>query len=259
MITMKVALNYWEVFLLILVRVASFIFAAPFFNTANTPQRTKVGFAFFLSLIIFMLVPDRAVVYDTVFDYAVLVMKESICGILIGFACQVCVQVISFAGHTIDVNIGLSMATEYNPSLGEQVGLTGNLYYYTVFLLLITSGLHQYLLNAIVDTFQVIPLGSVTINSSLYDSWLGIIGVYFVTGFRIALPVFATLMIINTTLGILAKVAPSINMFAVGMQIKLLAGLAIMFLTVSLLPMVANLIMNLIKFAVPSIVGGLTS
>lgn len=259
MITMKVALNYWEVFLLILVRVASFIFAAPFFNTANTPQRTKLGFSVFLSIIIFMLIPDRALVYDTVFDYAILVIKESICGILIGFACQVCVQVISFAGHTIDVNIGLSMAQEYNPSLREQVGLTGNLYYYTVFLLLFISGMHQYLLHAIVDTFQIIPLGTVTINSTLYDSWIEIIGIYFVTGFRIALPVFVCLMIVNTTLGILAKVAPSINMFAVGMQIKLLAGLAIMFLTVSLLPMVSNMIMNLIQYAIPSIAGGFTS
>ena len=258
MLTMKIALNYWEVFLLILVRVASFIYTAPFFNMSNTPNRTKIGFACFLSIIIYTLIPDKSLTYGTILEYAVLVLKESIVGLVLGLSCQIAVQALTFAGHIIDVNIGLSMATEYNPQLNEQASVSGQLYYYAVFLLLMASGMYEFLLDAIVDTYEIIPLGSVTINATLYDAWLGIVGDYFVIGFRIALPVFVCLMIVNTTLGILAKVAPQINMFAVGMQIKLLIGLAVMFLTVSLLPSVANFILRLMKSAITSAAGGFT-
>ncbi|MBR5789528.1 MAG: flagellar biosynthetic protein FliR, partial [Lachnospiraceae bacterium] len=64
----------------------------------------------------------------------------------------------------------------------------------------------------------------------------------FIIAFRIFLPIFAVIMILNVILGILAKVAPQMNMFAVGMQIKLLVGLLVMFVTVFMLPDVANFI-----------------
>lgn len=91
MFNYEVALNYWEVFLLILVRIASFVYTAPFFNMANTPQRTKLGLAFFISLIVFTLVPDRTLEYSSILEYAILVIKESVVGLLLGFpAWSVC-------------------------------------------------------------------------------------------------------------------------------------------------------------------------
>ena len=61
----------------------------------------------------------------------------------------------------------------------------------------------------------------------------------------------------NCVLGILAKVASQLNMFAVGIQIKILAGLVIMFVTVGLLPQIANFIYQNIKAAVKLVAGGL--
>ena len=66
-------------------------------------------------------------------------------------------------------------------------------------------------------------------------------------GFRIFLPIFACMMILNCILGILAKVAPQMNMFAVGMQMKILIGLGVLFLTVSLLPGIASFIFTEMK------------
>ena len=61
MFSYEVALDYWEIFLLILVRIASFVHTAPFFNTANTPQRVKLGLAFFISMIIFTIIPEKEI------------------------------------------------------------------------------------------------------------------------------------------------------------------------------------------------------
>ena len=74
MIIYEVALNYWEVFLLIVVRIASFVYTAPFFNMANTPQRTKLGLTFFISVIVFTLIPERTVEYNSIIEYATMVV-----------------------------------------------------------------------------------------------------------------------------------------------------------------------------------------
>lgn len=253
----EIAINYWEVFLLILVRVASFVYTAPFFSLSGVPQRVKIAISFFISIIIYTLVPERTLEYSTAIEYAIIIMKESIVGLLLGFVCTVCVRVISFAGHIIDLNMGFSMANMYDQTLREQISVTGNLYYYTVWLLMIISGLYQFLISAIVDTYSIIPVNSVTVNLTLYDSFLKVIMNYFVIGFRIALPVFIGIMLVNAILGILTKVAAQLNMFAIGMQIKVLAGLGILFVTVGLLPVVSDFIMDMMKDAIRTVAGGL--
>lgn len=241
-----------------MVRIASFVYTAPFFNMANTPQRTKLGLAFFISLIVFTLVPDRTLEYSSILEYAIFVIKESVVGLLLGFSCMVCVQTITFAGNIIDSNIGLSMASEYDPTLRDQTTVSGTLYYYTVFLLLMVSGLYQFpYISRLVDTYTIIPINGLSVNPSLYSSVVTLVSDYFIIGFRIALPVFVSLLIVNCVLGILAKVASQLNMFAVGIQIKILAGLVIMFVTVGLLPQIANFIYQNIKAAVKLIAGGL--
>lgn len=258
MFSYEVALDYWEVFLLILVRIASFVGTAPFFNMSSTPMRTKVGLSFFMAMLVFMVVPERELVYDGIFEYAALVIKESIVGLMLGFVCNICVLTITFAGRIMDFEIGLSMATSYDPTLKEQTSVSGSFYYYAVFLLLMVTGMHQFLISAICDSYKIIPVGDIKFNMTIYSSVLEVVTDYLLIGFRIALPIFVVSMLLNAILGILTKVASQLNMFAVGIQLKLLVGLSVMFLTVSLLPSVASYIMSMMKAAVRAVAGGFT-
>lgn len=97
---------------------------------------------------------------------------------------MVCVQTITFAGNIIDSNIGLSMASEYDPTLKDQTTVSGTLYYYTVFLLLMVSGLYQFLISAIVDTYTIIPINGLSVNPSLYSSVVTLVSDYFIIGFQ---------------------------------------------------------------------------
>lgn len=257
MFDIEIALNQWEVYLLILVRIASFVYTAPFFNVSGIPQRTKLGLAVFTSILVFMLVPDKTLVYSGILDYGILILKESIMGLLLGFAANICLQTIQFAGHIMEVNIGMSMASNFDSTTQMQTGVVGQLYYYGIMLLMIISGLYQFILKAIIDTYSIIPIGQVNINMLLYDSFLEVIVEYFMIGFRIAMPVFMAIMIMNVILGILTKVAPQLNMFAIGIQMKLLMGLGVMFITVGLLPTVSNFLMDMIENVIVNIAGGL--
>ncbi len=247
----------WELYLLILVRVASFLYTAPFFSMSNVPARTKIGLAVFLSYIIMCVFPEQSYSYDGVIGYTILVLKESIVGLSIGFCANLCIQAVHFAGYIIDINIGLSMATMYDPATKMQVNLSGQLYYYVVLLLMMVSGLHRFLIQAIVDTYTVIPVGAAILKPTMYNTVIGFVSDYFVIGFRIALPVFITLTLMSCILGIMSRIAPQLNMFAIGMQMKILVGLFVMYLTVSLLPSVSNFLMEAIKGNIVDIVKGM--
>lgn len=231
-----------EYYLLILVRMASFIYIAPFFGQNNVPRRTKLGLAIFLSFIVYGLSTERVLEYDTTLGYAMLVIKESIAGLLIGFSAFICNTIILFVGRLIDMQIGLSMANLFDPATNSQSSITGSLYQYFLLFLLIATGMYGFLLSAIVDSYTLIPIGKMNITYTLFNNLIGFLGEYFVIGFRISLPIFAVILILDCAMGIMTKIASQIHMFSVGMQIKILGGFIVLFLTVFLLPDIANFI-----------------
>ena len=165
----------------------------------------------------------------------------------------------NFAAHLRpDMDIGLSMSTEFNQDMGTETTLTGNLYYYLVLLLLITSDFYTYLVRAVTDSFSVIPIAH---QKFAWDHLLSAITRYmgdsFIIGFRIFLPFFACIMVLNCVLGIMARVAPQMNMFSIGMQLKILVGFVVLYLIVFLLPNVANYIFDEIKTMVKLVAEGL--
>ena len=231
-----------EYYLLILVRMASFIYIAPFFGQNNVPQRVKVGLSLFLAFIVYNLLPKEVLEYETTLGYAGLIVKESIAGLLIGFSAYICNTIILFAGKLIDMQIGLSMANLFDPITKSQVSITGTLYQYIILLLLLATGMYGFLLSAIVDSYSVIGIGGMKFTETLYHSFIGFVSDYFMIGFRINLPVFAVVLILDCAMGIMTKIASQIHMFSVGMQIKILGGFLVLFLTVFLLPDIANFI-----------------
>ena len=236
-----------ETFFLILIRITSFIYIAPFFGQTNTPQRIRLGLGLFLSFHVYMLLPAQSLSYATTTDYAILVIKEAVTGTLIGFSVYIVWSVILFAGHIIDMEIGLSMATIFDPQTKTQITISGQ-FYQTIFMLIfIATGMYWYLLTALVDSFTAVPLGNIHVRLSLMTMLTDLIGQYFIIGFRIALPVFACSFLVNIVLGIMTKIAPQIHMFSVGMQLKILAGLFVMFITVAALPNIANYLLDQMK------------
>ena len=244
-----------ELFLLIFVRVASFVYIAPFFSMSNTPSRVRVGLAFFISVLLYQTGPEQEAAYDTLTGYTIIVMKEAVTGFLIGFGANLCTAVVSFAGQIADMEMGLSMASLFDPATKQQTTITGVYYNYMVLLLLMISGMHRYLLKALAETYELIPInGAVFHDDALLQALITFMGDYIIVGFRICLPIFAVMIILNAVLGILAKVSPQLNMFAVGIQMKVLVGFCVLFVTTAMLPDAAGFIYDQIKRMVVSFV-----
>ena len=220
----------------------------------------RVGISFFTSLLLYQaLTPAQAVQYSTVTEYAVIVMKEAVVGLLIGFAANICTTIVNFAGSIADMETGLSMVTLMDPTTRESTSITGVLYQYVLMLMMMATGMYRYLFGALADTFELIPVnGAVFHADSLLESMVMFLGDYVIIGFRIVLPIFCSILLLNAVLGILAKVSPQMNMFAVGIQLKILVGLSVLFFTAGILPGIADFIFDEMKRMILSFVGGMT-
>lgn len=247
-----------EYFLLVLARISAFMFVAPFFGQQGFPAQAKIGLSCVVSLMIVQVVaPEEAAYYSSI-GYGLIVAKEVICGLIIGYAANICQYIITYAGNLIDMDIGLTMASEFDPSLNTNVTITGNIYYYFMLLLMVISDVHMWLIKALTDTFTLMPLGGQIYKpDTLLTGFISFMTNMFILAFRIFLPIFATMLIVNVVLGVMAKVAPQMNMFSVGMQIKVMIGVIILFFMVFLFPEVVSMLVTQMRTIVTDMVEGM--
>ena len=246
-----------EAFLLVLVRVACFISIAPVFGHNSLNTRMKISIAFFVSLILYQVVDVSLPVYSDVLGYSTLVVEEALVGLLLGFVAGLSMKALAIAGEFIDREIGFSMATTFDPNQG-MVTITGELYDKIVCLVIMISNLHYYILSAAAQSFELVPVGRIVLNPDLiYTSLVQFIVQVFMIGFRIAMPVFLGATMLNVILGVLAKSSPQMNMFAIGMQLKVFVGLFLLAVCIMFVPNIANYIMERMRDIIQTILGGL--
>ena len=237
-----------EYFLLILIRVTCFVYVAPFFSTKGIPNRVKAGFSICLAALLYGGVAKDPLSYNTVLGYTIIVLKEAATGLLIGYGAMVCTTITAFAGQIVDMQTGLSMVTIFDPNSNDNVTISGVLYQYVLMTMLIVSGMYRFIIRALADSFQLIPVnGAVFHTDKLLNAMLIFMSDYLVIGFRICLPVFVVTFVLNMVLGILAKVSPQLNMFAIGIELKILVGLGVMYLTCSMLSGASDFIFQNMK------------
>lgn len=247
-----------EAFLLVVVRTGCFVAIAPLFGHKSINVRLRVLIAVCISLSIFSAVDMTMPEYVTVFEFTLLVLKEAVVGLSMGFVSSLVMSVIILAGEFIDREIGFTMSTNFDISRGALVTITADLYDKMIYLVILVTNLHYYILKAIAQSFELIPIGNANVNMQyMYTEVLGFIVQYFSIGFRIAMPIFVGAIILNVILGVLSKSSPQMNMFAVGIQLKVVMGLLILSVAIMFVPNITNYLMERMQSMLMSLIGGL--
>nr|MBP3598254.1 flagellar biosynthetic protein FliR [Eubacterium sp.] len=242
-----------EFYLLILIRISTFIMSAPFFNANTIPMRVKMSLSVMLTLVMIPVVPVITLDYVGVIGYASLILQEAAVGLILGFMCNICLYIVSFAGQLMDIEIGLSMANMFDPMTNISVTVTGNMYMYLVMLVMMATRMHHFVLRAILDTFSYFNIGQAVFRGDIVETAITFMGNYFLVGFRIVLPIFACMLVINVVLGVLSRAAPQMNMFVVGIQLKVFVGILILLIIVPTVSTVSNFIFDVMKETVTQI------
>ncbi len=241
---MTFTLINFEVFLLILVRITGFIYTAPFFSLRNVPITVKSALSVSFAAILFYTIPMNPPNYNGIIGFSTLIISEALAGVIMGFFTNIAYYILNFAGQLLDMEIGFSMMSQLDPVLNVESTITANLYGNLVLLIMLITNLHHYFIKALVASFEKIAVGEVIIDPNAYQLMARFMVDYFVIAFRIILPVYAALLVVNTILAILSRIAPQMNMFVIGMQIKIFVGLIVLILIMGLVPSVADFIFN---------------
>jgi len=235
-------IEYLEFAVLVFVRVASIVSVTPFFGNNSVPVRVKAAISLFLSIIIMNTTDYINADYTGLLGYSSLIMKEAITGLVIGIGSGFCLYILNYSGHFIDMELGLSMAMEFDPSSNIQSTITANFLSHIFMLMFLVSDMHYFIIDALVQSYKLIPIGGAKIEADLLKVITTYVSDYFVIAIRVALPIFTCIFIINVILGVLAKVAPQMNMFVIGIQLKLFVGLFVLFMVMGMMPGVVDFI-----------------
>ncbi|MBP0726225.1 flagellar type III secretion system protein FliR [Bacillus sp. RG28] len=226
---MNTILQSIPAFLLIFVRITAFFVTAPVFSNRSIPTMHKIGFSFFVSYIVFFMVNQGPL--GAVDNFIFLLIKEVIVGLSLGIIASIVMSAIQVAGGLIDFSTGFSMATIFDPQTGVQSPLMGQFFNVITILFLLSVNAHYLLLQGILNSFKVIPIFSTGLHFGQEAFIAHIIQIFmsmFVIAFQMALPVVASLFLVDVALGILTRIVPQLNIFVVGMPLKVLVAFGLL-------------------------------
>lgn len=222
--------NYME-FLAVFARMTGMIFFNPFLSRKSIPVIAKVGLALLLSLLFLGILPaDTVVAADHVLIFVWVCVKELFIGFLVGFIIQIFISVLLVAGELADLQLGVGMASVYDPQSNLSMPLIGNVLNVFYVMLFFISGGHLTFFKIIAFSFDILPLGNVVINPECGQYVVLLFANILVLAVKLALPIIAIEVVSEIGIGVMMRSVPQINVFVVGLQIKLLLGLVLLLL-----------------------------
>ncbi|QQZ07935.1 flagellar biosynthetic protein FliR [Heyndrickxia vini] len=212
----------FTVFLLIFVRISAFFVTMPFFSYRTIPAVYRIGFAFFLAWLMYYTMDVHGFEIDG--KYILLIIKEAMVGLFIGFIAYLILSAIQIAGGFIDFQMGFAIANVIDPQTGTQSPLMGQYLYSFALLLLLSVNGHHIILDGIFYSYQFIPIDKVLFSfgdASVVDFIMKTFSKMFVIAFQMSIPVVATIFLVDVALGIVARTVPQLNIFVVGFPVKI--------------------------------------
>ncbi len=213
-------------------RALALFSAMPVMGTRNVPARLRIGLAAFIALAAQATLPTPPVVALDSPLALMLVLQQILIGLALGFAVRLVFAAVEFAGEIVGLQMGLNFAGFFDP-ISASTATAASRFFGTMvaFLFIVING-HLLVIAALVQSFAAFPVGPepfAFLHQVQPQRWGAEI---FSTGLWIALPLVTMLLFVNIVLGAISRVAPQINIFAVGFPVTLGVGLLGLLLTV---------------------------
>lgn len=210
--------------LLIFVRIATFMLAAPVLSGRQIPAPYKIGLSVMLTVLCVGVVKGQvhSLSNGTI---VLLIFKEFFVGLVLGMIANIMLYSVQFAGTLIDLQTGFSMATLFDPTYGTSVQLTGQFKNILAILFFFATDAHHLLIQGILASFDWVSVDASVpawMDGRISTFFLVCLNQMFMVGFMMAAPIIGTLFIVDISIGIIARTVPQMNIFAVAPPLKIL-------------------------------------
>lgn len=214
-------------FLLVVARLSGLFLLAPVFSSRMIPGRIKIMALLVLAFTMTPIVTagsPTSLPTDGV-HLAVLMLKESLIGLALGFAVSIVFSAVQVAASLIDTSIGFSLANIIDPLNNTQASIFGSFYSMVTTLSFLALNGHHFMLAGFTRSFDLIPVEMMPRFEKMLDNAASIFLELFVMAFQIAAPVLITLLLADVVLGVVSRVVPQMNVFFVGIPLKIGVGM----------------------------------
>jgi len=220
----------FELWAFVLIRISFMVILLPIIGTKQVPARVKAGLIIALSILIYSVIPENSVELPTnIPDFFLLALRELFVAIVMGFSASLMFVGVNIAGRIVGQSTGFAMIQSINPLTEDNESVMAQIQVIFFSLMLVVTGGHLFFIRIIAESFEVIPLLKVELAyANIAQVLILLTSQAFVYGVKLAAPVLVTLLLTTTALAIIAKIMPQINVWLVGMPLKIGIGLASM-------------------------------
>jgi flagellar biosynthetic protein FliR len=214
--------------LLLFLRMTGLFALSPVFGRRNVPAMVKIGLSLLMSYILLAAYPppvDLMLSADNLIAYVLLCVKELLIGLVLGYMTTLFFDVVLMAGQVMDVQIGFGLAQIFDRDAQAQVSLVGNFLNYGLLLYFFAVNGHLTLIRIMYFSFEKIPVGQVVLRPEIADTCLKAFGLAVSMAVSVALPIIAAEVVLEVVMGIMIRSVPQLNIFVVGLSVKIFVGL----------------------------------
>ena len=205
--------------------------AMPVFSMHGVPGRVRLVLSVALTLVVVPLLPPLPAVNMFSYQGVTVALQQVLIGLAIGFIVQMVFAAVVFGGQGIAYSMGLGFASMVDPQNGQQVPVISQLYVITSTLIFLVVDGHWVLIQMLLDSFTTLPIADVGLEPPDLWSIIAWSSRVFAGGLLLALPVIASLLLVNVSFGVATRAAPQLNIFSVGFPVTLLLGLLLIWVT----------------------------
>lgn len=219
-------------FLICLVRVGSMFGTIPIFSGGQVPPQMRISVAFLFALLIYPVIKTSlpTTAYEPV-SLVLLVGEEMMLGAMVGFLAQLVFMAAEFGGSIIGYQMGFAAANVFDPANQRQVALISQFQGVFAILLFLVLDIHHIFLEAIVESFRMLPPGSLDLSGGAIMMIMDVANHSLIFGLRLGAPILALLILSNLTLGMMSRVFPQLNVFMLSFPLNIGTSFIIMGLT----------------------------
>jgi flagellar biosynthesis protein FliR len=218
-------------FTVVMGRVAGIFAAIPLFGGKRVPMNVRAAAILAMALVLFPVVKGHVTGLpgDTV-SLVILIVRETLVGLTLSLMAQIVFSAVSFCGQMVGTQMGLSIASLLNPEMGP-VAVIANLQDLIATLIFLTLGIHHVFIRAIVDSYQVVPVGAWHMSDGLMKTLVMATSGLFVLAVKLAAPVMVALLAAGVVLGIMARSFPQMNVFMISFPLNIGIGFLVLGVT----------------------------
>ncbi|HEY8096041.1 MAG TPA: flagellar biosynthetic protein FliR [Methylobacter sp.] len=208
-----------------LMRISAMFVSVPLFSIRAVPARVRLILSVAITIVVMPLLPPLPPVEMFSYSGFMMAIAQVMIGLTSGFILQLVFSAVVFAGQGIALSMGLGFSMMVDPQNGQQVPVIAQFYTVTTTLIFITLDGHLLLIQMLLDSFKTLPIGIESIDKAGIWSILAWSSRMFAGGLLLAMPVIASLLLVNIIFGVAARAAPQLQIFSVGFPVTLMLGL----------------------------------